>query len=274
MLALAAAIGLVAAPTQAAEITLSTGTLIIPEWYHPADGRLDLVVHFHGSTDRVRDCFEKCGRNAALVVVSWNGLSRKYEKPFEDDSKLFARILHDAKREVARHFGLRSVSINRLVVSSFSAGFGALRQILQDPSYENAITDLVMVDTLYAGYVRQGGVNRVDPRDMAPFEGIVRKAAAGKKTVWITYSQVVPPGYASTLETAEYLLDKVDSRTRPASGNDAPGLDLVASADAGGFHVRGYVGDDGPAHMKHLYALDVFYAQTSLTARQASDRVD
>ncbi len=251
----------------AAEYPLTTGVLVVPETYHPSDGVVDLVVHFHGTAERARECFEKSGRSAALVAVVYNGLSWKYEKPFLDDPKLFARILHEAKLKLAEHLGVKSVRVNRLVVSSFSAGFGALRQILKDPSYANAITDLVMVDTLYAGYVQKDGKNLVNPTDMAPFEAFVQRAAKGEKTVWLTYSQVVPPGYASTCETARYLLDKVGGKLEPASGKDAPGLSLVSKADVGNFHVRGYSGDDGPAHMQHLFNMDVFYRQTSLEKR-------
>lgn len=248
----------------AESVPLTTGTLLIPDTYRPQGDSVDLVIHFHGTAERALECFKKSGRSAALVVIAWNGLSRKYEKPFEDDPKLFARVLHEAKAKLAEHFGLKGVNVNRLVVSSFSAGFGALRQILANPSYADAITDLVLVDTLYAGYVEQDGKNLVSPGDVAPFLAFAKRAAKGEKTLWLTYSQVVPPGYASTFETAEYLVRGVGGKLRPAAGEDAPGLSLISKADIGRFHVRGYAGDDGPAHMKHLFALDVFYARTSL----------
>jgi len=254
-------------PAFAVEVPLSTGTLVVPEGYRPADRKVDLVVHFHGTAQRARECFERSGRSGALVAVVYNGLSRVYEKPFEDDPKLFARILREAKMKLAECLGVERVRLNRLVVSSFSAGFGAVRQILMDPSYANAITDLVLVDTLYAGYVTKDGKNYVSPRDVAPFEAFAERAARREKTVWLTYSQVVPPGYASTYETAQYLVDRVGGKLEPASGEDAPGFKLVSSADIGNFHVRGYAGDDGPAHMQHLFNMDLFYARTSLDAR-------
>lgn len=247
-------------------VALSTGSLLIPDGYGPKDGWVDLVVHFHGSPERVRDCFSRSGRDAAIVVVAYSGLSGVYSKPFREDRRLFARILSDAKRHIAEHAGVPRVHIRRLVVSSFSAGFGAVREILRDPSYAAAITDLVLVDTLYAGYAKQEGRDVVDPADMAPFEPFAQRAARGETTIWLTYSGVVPPGYASTFETADYLARKVGARIESAHGVDAPGLNLIASADLGGFHIRGYAGSDGPAHMKHLFALDFFYARTSLPA--------
>ncbi len=82
--------------------------------------------------------------------------------------------------------------------------------------------------------------------------------------MWITYSAVVPPNYASTEETADFLIKAVGAKKHPASGDDPPGLILMSKADLNGFHVRGYAGDTGPDHMKHLHALAVWLRHTSL----------
>lgn len=261
LLAGIAALSAIQAASAAAPISLSTGHLYIPESYHPRGPEVNLVVHFHSSPERVRECLDRSGIDAALVTVSFDGLSGVYTRPFRDDPQLFGRIVDEAKSHIAKKLGVEQVTLRRLIVSSFSAGFGAVREILRSPEYSAAITDLVLADTLYAGYDARDGAKVVDPEDMAPFEPFVDMAARGEKTVWLTFSQVVPPGYASTRETAEYLLDKAGAKLEPASGEDAPGLRLNAAADVGRFHVRSYDGDDGPAHMKHLYSLDRFYAR-------------
>lgn len=258
---LACVIALSAIQAGASPIPLSTGSLYIPDGYHPKNGVVNLVVHFHSSPERVRLCVEESGIGAALVTVAFDGRSGVYTRPFRADPGLFGKIIDEAKSEIAARFELDRVQVKRLAVSSFSAGFGAVREILRSPAYSEAITDLVLADTLYAGYVSTDGENRVDPADMAPFEDFIKEAAAGKKTVWLTFSQVVPPGYASTRETAEYLLDKVGAELEPASGEVAPGLTMNAKADVGGFHVRSCDGGDGPAHVKHLYALGALYSR-------------
>lgn len=255
----------------AADIPLSVGTLHIPEGYWPKDGRADLVVHFHGTAERARTALEQSGKDAALVAVVCNGLSNAYATPFRKDPKLFGNIIHEALAQVAKQCGVDEAKLGRLVVSSFSAGYGAVREILKSTGYVSQITDLVLVDTVYAGYAVEDGHNVVQPNDMASFVTAAHSAVRGEMNFWLTYSQVVPPGYASTSETAHYLADKVGLKIQPAEGEDAPGLTLTAKADKGGFHIRGYEGDDGPAHMKHLYALGFFYAKTSLPDRVQCD---
>lgn len=251
------------APVPAAEIALSTGVVYIPDAYQPDDGRIDMVVHFHGAPEHVRDRFFESGRSAVLVAVSFKGLSEAYGKPFRG-TDLFRRVLGEATRRTADHFGLKRVKVRRLVLSSFSAGYGAIREILKLPGYQALISDVVLADSLYAGYVQVGGRNAVDPEDMASFVPFARRAAEGKATMFITYSGVIPPNYASTEETADYLIRQVGAKKVKASGESPPGMKLTAKADLGGFHVWGYAGDTGPDHMKHLHALGAWLRHTSL----------
>jgi len=255
--------------TQAAgepfQVPLKVGTLFVPDNCHPVNGKVDLVVHFHGSPERMRQCLIESKKNVALVTVSYNGLSNVYTQPFVEDTMLFGKIIDEARTRLARHFFReKSIDIGRIVVTSFSAGFGAVREILKDPAYVGAISDLIMADSLYAGYVEEDGKNVVNPENMVSFEPIVRRATGGKSNVWLTYSEVVPGTYASTFETAEYLANKVGAKIEPASGTDATGMKLIGKADLKGFHVRGYAGNDGPAHMRHLLSIGVFLSWTAL----------
>lgn len=245
------------------EVELSTGTLYVPAGYQPDGSRIDVVVHFHGSPEFVRDRFLESGRSAVLVAISFKGLSRAYSTPFED-GKLFRKILGEASRRTADHYGLKRVRIGKLVLSSFSAGYGAIREILKSPQYTSLMTDVILADSLYAGYVKLKGHNVVNPRNMEPFVQFTDRAARGKATMWITHSAVMPGTYASTEETADFLIGRVGANRVPAGGEDALGLKLTSSADLNGFHVRGYAGDTGPDHMRHLHALAVWLSRTSL----------
>ena len=246
------------------EIQLSTGTLYIPDAYRPSGDEIDLVVHFHGGPEFARDRFLESGRSAVLVAVSYKGLSKAYSAPFED-RKLFRRILGEASRRTADHYGLKRVRIRKLVISSFSAGYGAVREILKSPEYRTLVTDIVLADSLYAGYVKADGRNAVDPGNMAPFVPFAELAAKSRTTMWITHSALIPGTYASTAETADYLIAKVGAKRIPAGGEDAPDLKLTSKADLNGFHVRGYAGTEGADHMRHLHALGVWLSRTSLS---------
>ena len=80
------------------------------------------------------------------------------------------------------------------------------------------------------------------------------EAIAGHKLFAVTHSSIQTP-YASTTETAEFLLDTegltVDRREQPGP---RPGMTLTSRADREGFHMRGFSGDDKAAHCDHLFA--------------------
>jgi hypothetical protein len=242
-------------------INLSTGTLHIPSDYHADGGMVDVIMHFHGSAEWVLDRFMESKRNAVLVIVSFNGLSGVYAKPFRAQG-LFRRILGEALRRTGDHCGLKQVKIRRLMLSSFSAGYGAVREILKVPEYQTVVSDVVLADSLYAGYIE--GSKDVEPSDMTSFAQFAELAAEGKRSMWITHSSEFPGSYASTTETADYLIDHVGAERVPstpgASGAETGfGLNLISSADLKGFHVRGYSGDANEAHGLHLRALGVWW---------------
>lgn len=253
------------------EAELATGRVFVPEGYGPVDGEIDLVFHLHGSPERVKQSFVESNPAAALVIVAFNGLSSVYSKPFGEDRELFGKILDEARARIAEHFGIASVEIGTLVVSSFSAGFGAVREII--PDYLDQINTTVMLDSIYAGYVEENGRNVVDPANMTAFELFANRAVRGSASMWITHSQEQPGTYSSTSETAEYLARKVGAKIEPADAectttgsilslskgaDGAESFALLSKADLQGFHIRGYQGTGGPAHVAHLGALGVW----------------
>lgn len=251
-----------AAAAEAKEIPITAGTLHIPETYRPHGDEIDVVFHFQGSPQIARDRFLESGKSAVLVTVYYPGLSEAYGKPYRG-TNLFRKQLGEVSRHTADHFGLKKVKIRRLVLSSFSAGYGSLREILKQP-HKSLVTDVILADSLYAGYVKVNGKDAVNPRDMTSFVPFAERAVRGEVNMLVTYSAVVPPGYASTQETADFLIAAVGAKKLSASGEGPPGMSLTAQSDLGNFRVLGYEGPDGPGHMKHFHALAYWLGMTSL----------
>jgi hypothetical protein len=87
-------------------------------------------------------------------------------------------------------------------------------------------------------------------------------AAAGKKTMVITHSAIVPPDYASTSESTAALLSEVG--VVPTTSNENATLSsttvghkmaLSLKADEGGLHVRGFRGMGPHDHFDHLHLI-------------------
>ena len=249
---LLAAVGVApAAGEDLQSVPVSRGTLFLPPGGALADAgdRVDLVVHFHGHPPLVAENFRRAGRPGALVVLNERGLSAAYAAPYRDPLA-FEALLAEVRTVVGAR-RQREVSEGRLVVSSFSAGYGAVRELLAQP-VAGRITDLVLADSLYAGYVEAAGVRRPDPAQMAGFERWAARAARGEVGMVVTVSELVPGAYASTAETAEVLRAAagVDWERVPEIGPD--GRWCLAAAGRAGLRMRLLMGATGDAHMEHL----------------------
>ena len=123
--------------------------LFIPDDYtHRAGEAVDLLVHFHGDPQTVWNNAAYAELNAVVLTVNYSGLSSAYSTPFSNTA-LFQTVLDDARSTLASEPDFATTtSWNRLAVSSFSAGYGAVRQILAVPSYFTAIDSLLAAEGL------------------------------------------------------------------------------------------------------------------------------
>ncbi|QQE10329.1 hypothetical protein JD969_12540 [Planctomycetota bacterium] len=238
---------------------LSFGRLYVPEHMKAVDGKIDLLVHFHGAPSYMIETIEEKGINVSVLAVSLNGLSSVYTRPFEKEKDLFERMLLEALmciHEIDRY--PEDLKLGKIGVSSFSAGFGAVREILKDNRYFDQINALLMADSLYAGYVKVDGKNKPVPKQMRDFKRFAKQAAAEKKLMLITHSNVVPGSYAGTQETADDLMDAVGVRRKEIKRALAENFEQSSGASKGKFEVIGCDGGDEEAHMVHLRKIGVF----------------
>lgn len=236
-------------------------TTVVSERPHTAEDSLPLLIHFHGAPDVTEANFRRAGLSGVLVTINCRGLSSAYRRPFEDE-ELFDHVLDDVKRNLARGELLgKHVDWARIDVSCFSAGYGAVRELLRRPTIRQRIDAVVAADSIYASIHKQGDKRTVDADQMAPFVSFARQAAKGKKMLLVTHSQMAVEPYASTVETADYLLSKTRLARRPIAPQEPPCFAAISRASAGQFTVLGYPGDDGEAHMTHLRQIGDFWKE-------------
>jgi hypothetical protein len=232
-------------------------TLFIPPGYHPAAGVVDLVLHLHGAGSIVEAALVESGLGSALIEFNRNGLSRVYAEPFADRT-LFPRLI-DAALAALRgpeDPAAAAPRLGKLTVSSFSAGFGGVRELLKVPEHFARIDTLVMADSIYAGYAGDLALRRVDPDLMDGFRRFALEAVRGRKTFVVTHSAQVPEGYGSTTETADFLIEAVAPGQVPAATATrvvrADGWIQTRRFARGRFLVLGFAGGEGTDHMQHL----------------------
>jgi hypothetical protein len=211
-------------------------------------GGFDVIIHFHGH-EAVRKEFVKTADGIVLVGIDLGIGSGAYMNAFSAPY-VFERLLDSIERAMAKKTGKKNAHIRKLGLSAWSAGYGAIDQILRQPAGKR-VDALVLLDSLHAGYADEQQ-RTLKLAQIEPFIVFARRAAAGEAFMFMSHSSIVPPGYASTTETANFIVQQLRGKPRGSSRKDVLGLDMIQRYDRGGFHVRGYTGDDKPDHCAHI----------------------
>jgi hypothetical protein len=232
----------------------------VPAGVKRAD-RLSLVVHFHGSAVFVSEyAAAQLGNNHVIATVQLGSGSGIYDRSFSNPL-VFDTLMQNIRSSAARTLG-RDVAFQRVILSGWSAGYGAVRAILRDSARAELIDGVLLLDGLHTGYipdrrvVAEGG--QIDTANFPAFLRYARWAMGGRKRFLITHSEIFPGTFASTTESANYMVDALGLKRSPELEWGVLGMQLTSRARAGRFEVRGYAGNAGPDHVDHLHALAYF----------------
>lgn len=212
------------------------------------DGGFDLIIHFHGH-EPVRKEFVKTSHGVVLVGIDLGIGSGAYQSGFASP-QAFTRLVASVEAEMAKRSGNPKAHVRKLGLSAWSAGYGAIDQILRQTGGKN-VDAIILLDSLHAGYENEQQ-KTLKTVQLDPFVAFAKRAATGKAFMFMSHSSIIPPGYASTTEVASYVVQKVGGKPQKAKREDVLGLDMIRKYDKSGFHVRGYDGDDKPDHCAHL----------------------
>lgn len=239
-------------------IPVGKAVVSLREGAAPAREPSAIWLHLHGATATVEQQFARIGAPGVLVTLTLPGLSKVYADHFAEEG-VWGRMLRDVSEVVRLHGGGPGWEPGPLTVSSFSAGFGGVRQLLRQPEAFERINALVMADSIYCGYSGPATERRVDPELMAGFVRYARLAAQGKRRMLVTHSAQIPDGYASTTETADFLVAAVGGRRVEASDVWRDGLRATGRFARDGLEVVGFAGDEAKDHLQHLRSLGLFW---------------
>ena len=211
----------------------------------------DLLVHFHGAPAVVEAAFEHSGIDGALVIYNLGIGSGAYEDPYSIPNS-YDHMLESITVAV-RELCPSAAAPKRVALSGWSAGYGAILHIIDRAKDAARVDSVLLADGMHVGF-EPVGFRKVSAISMAPFTLFADEAIAGHKLFAITHSSIQTP-YASTTETAEFLLDTeglaVDRTQVPGP---RPGMVRTSRADREGFHMLGFAGEDKAAHCDHLFA--------------------
>jgi len=221
-------------------IPLPVGKLLRPD--PPPTDRYVLLVHFHGA-EAVRRLLGPAATGVVVAALDAGEGSQRYAQAFHGPEAL-DELLGAVDEQLA------PARRSRLIVSAWSAGYGAVRNILEHDA--ERVDAVLLLDALHASYDDEG---RIDHTGLLPFLRYAERAQQGDALFTLTHSEITPPSFASTREVASLIIDDVGGQRRYAGLRSMGGVALKTEFRERGLVVRGLTGSDRAAHCAHLRLL-------------------
>ena len=230
--------------------------LFIPNHIYAKD-TVNVAIHFHGSAKVIE--YAACQEEYKLITISINlgNGSSTYERPLQDPNK-FAALLESVKAHLNKH----NLYADEIMISGFSAGYGAIRAILADPAQIMHVNAVLLLDGFHTDYepkglpVFQGG--KLNEAKLKPFLKFAKSAMNGEKKMLITHSSIFPGTYASTTECSEYLINALNLSRKPVLLHGPVGMQQVGTTEKGNLKIWAFAGNTAPDHIDHLHGYYYF----------------
>jgi hypothetical protein len=231
--------------------------LWIPDAASRADS-VDLVIHFLGAAWLADEAVSRLVPPTVAAAVNIGAGSGIYDRAFSDPAA-FDSLLAG----VARSLGTRPV-LRHVTLSGFSAGHGAIRAILRDSAHFARVDAVLLLDGMHTSYVPEGTVlatgGTLDPHHLDAFVRFARAAVRGEKRFVVTHSEIFPGTFASTTETADFLLASLGLTRTPVVRFGPRGMQQLSEVVAGRFVLMGFAGNSAPDHIDQLHGMPEFLA--------------
>jgi hypothetical protein len=227
---------------------LELGALFIPA-KSKLKSAMPLFIHFHGGTWLPEVAAAKTGNTAVISIQIGSG-SSAYAKPLSDP-RVFPRLIAEAEAKAGVKFGPISLT-------AWSAGYGAIREILKVPESYARVDRVLLIDGLHTGYVggKPGPLeSQIETENLEVFLKFARDAVAGRKQMIITHSEIFPGTFASTTETADWLLGQLGLKRKAVVKWGPMQTQQLGEVRAGKFLLIGYAGNSAPDHVDQLHSL-------------------
>ena len=236
--------------------------ILVPHAARARDS-VDVVIHFHGASWLTERAVSDLGDGTVAATLNLGAGSGAYDRPFAD-AAVFDTLLAAIAREVAAVTG-RATPLRHVTLSGFSAGHGAIRRILRVPRHADRVDAVLLLDGMHTSYVPEGRVladsGMIDSTNLVSLTAFARRAMAGEKRMLVTHSEIFPGTYASTTETADWMLGALGLPRHATLAWGPRGMQQLSEAQAGRFTLLGFAGNSAPDHVDHQHAMPELLAR-------------
>ncbi len=213
--------------------------------------RLPLLVFFHGGNWLPEVAAARHGM-AALSVQIGAG-SGVYARAFAEPARLLT-LIGEAEAKMG-------VKFDAVTLGGWSAGCAAIREITKSAEAYARVSRFLCIDGIHTGYLE----GKPGPQESAletpnveAYLPLLRDAIAGMKSVVITHSEIFPGTFASTTETADWLLQQLGLKRKPVARWGPMGTQQLSEVRKGKLLLRGYAGNSAPDHVDQLHSLSEY----------------
>jgi hypothetical protein len=224
---------------------------------------IDIVMHFLGAAWLPEQAVARAAPEAVAVILNLGAGSGIYDRSFRTPAA-FDSLLTDVEREIGDARG-RPVTLGRITLTAFSAGHGAVRAILRDPRHFARVGAVLLLDGMHTSYVPDRKVladgGTLDTTNLVAFAEFARAAQRGEKRFLVTHSEIFPGTFASTTETADWLLRALGLHRTPVVRWGPRGMQQLSEVRSGRFELQGYAGNSAPDHIDQLHAMPELLAR-------------
>lgn len=235
-----------------------TVTLFIPDVFKPnGDGATEATYHFHGATWFAIEEHLRRGLDKPLVALELGQGSTVYKNPFLDRDQ-FGELMAETEKALRTHFDQNNIEITNINLTSFSAGYGSIREIVKVPEYVDITKRIILADSSYASLQEEPleeNKRVVAKPDYQSWVDFGKIAITGEKTLVMLSSDIKPEPYAGTMEVCRAVaidlgieIQSIEPNSLIASNSELE-YPLHTIAEKGSFFWWGYGGDDPVVHM-------------------------
>ena len=219
-----------------------------------------LLIHFMGSTWVPQRAVALMKEPVVVAAIFLGSGSSTYARPFANDTLLYGRMLDTITARIAQISA--APRITGVYLSGWSAGYGAIREVLRRPEYLPRVDGVLLIDGIHTSYIpdrtvlNEGGV--LDTTGIAPFAAFGRLAVAGSKRFIITHTEIFPGTFASTTECTDWVLDALGLKRTPVLEWWPMGSQLISRTQKGRLEVLGFAGNSAPDHVDLFHGMGTF----------------
>ena len=218
---------------------------------------VDLLIHFHGASWIAQQAASRLKTPTLVATINLGAGSGVYDRSFREPAvfdSLLARLMEDVRTATER-----PVKTGRVILTGFSAGHGAIRAILREPRHQERVDAVLLMDGFHTSYVPEGKVlangGALDSTNLLAIARYARAAVDGGKRLLMTHSEIFPGTFASTTETADWLVWRLEVPRLPVLRWGPRGMQQLSEVHAGNFRVLGFAGNTAPDHVDHYHAM-------------------